>query len=616
MASFETKEERKKRGQEEFSQHYSIDWRKLLSLDPQPDQNEGTTAADLAIGFSPLVGNLQAMRDFERSRREGDTLGMTLSGIGAGLPIAGGMFGMLTKKQIQALAKRMNKPGFQGLTVSAGTGDDVKRGYAVAPKRVGVPKGKQNDFPVGEVTAADIEEMIRKYKVGEKDAFGAWVSDGKVYLDVPTTYDSKFRAIQEGNANNQLAGYDLGWQEWVPKARRTNDAEFLLRAGEKKQKKDAQDVARKIVKEFRDQGFSGSNLKYTIDPETESARKQAMAYLRSPVQHYRKPEGALLDYSSWTEGRLPDMSAFSNIPQDGFLLRRPPKQNIGRLEGILQDSGLHELMRQAAKRGRLQGGDFWYNNSPIYDYMKSLGLPDEEFARWVAQNYSTSSRTSVMPQIAHASLINYGLKHGMFGVNDNPSDIANTIRDFYKSVSPDGKGLQLMEGHIPKAMDFERTKQLITGYDDAQKFSGYGHGLAGFFNPVANDTHEINFLAKFLPKSRRAKFFDKEGNIKLLSPNEYPVMERLYQEIAPALDMTGSPFQSNRWIGGGELTGLRSPPIPFSDAVERLVAWNAKNRGKDAKDLLGAYLSGDTWLDPYRAHGAGLPYAEELLRGR
>lgn len=63
----------------------------LTSLDNPEDQSLGETAVDIAAGFVPGLGTAQALRDFERARREGDGLGMALSGAAA-LPIVGGAF--------------------------------------------------------------------------------------------------------------------------------------------------------------------------------------------------------------------------------------------------------------------------------------------------------------------------------------------------------------------------------------------------------------------------------------------------------------------------------------------------------------------------------------------
>lgn len=68
----------------------------MLSLDTPKDEDIGTTAADIAVGFTPALGTAQALRDFERARREGSPLGMAMAGIGI-IPEAGGILKVAEK---------------------------------------------------------------------------------------------------------------------------------------------------------------------------------------------------------------------------------------------------------------------------------------------------------------------------------------------------------------------------------------------------------------------------------------------------------------------------------------------------------------------------------------
>jgi hypothetical protein len=63
--------------------------RKMVSLDTPADADLYDLGADLVGGFTPGVGTALSARDFERARREGDTLGMVLGAAGM-VPVAGG----------------------------------------------------------------------------------------------------------------------------------------------------------------------------------------------------------------------------------------------------------------------------------------------------------------------------------------------------------------------------------------------------------------------------------------------------------------------------------------------------------------------------------------------
>jgi hypothetical protein len=70
--------------------------RNFVSLDTPKDTDIGDIALDIGAGFTPVVGTAQAMRDIERSRREGDPLGMGLASIGL-IPLAGGVTKIIDK---------------------------------------------------------------------------------------------------------------------------------------------------------------------------------------------------------------------------------------------------------------------------------------------------------------------------------------------------------------------------------------------------------------------------------------------------------------------------------------------------------------------------------------
>ena len=64
--------------------------RKFTSLDNPADADLGDMAIDLGAGFVPGLGTATSGRDFERARRDGDMLGMGLSGLGM-IPVVGGV---------------------------------------------------------------------------------------------------------------------------------------------------------------------------------------------------------------------------------------------------------------------------------------------------------------------------------------------------------------------------------------------------------------------------------------------------------------------------------------------------------------------------------------------
>ena len=75
------------------------------SLDQPTDQDAADVALEVAAGFTPGIGQAQALRDFERSRRQGDRLGQILATVGM-VPIVGGV-GKVAKAIDKALEAKM-----------------------------------------------------------------------------------------------------------------------------------------------------------------------------------------------------------------------------------------------------------------------------------------------------------------------------------------------------------------------------------------------------------------------------------------------------------------------------------------------------------------------------
>lgn len=137
--------------------------RNLVSLDSPVDSDLADFGADVALGFMPVVGTAQAGRDFERARREDDTLGMVLSAA-AGVPVVGGV-----AKTANAARKGKN---------AAKATVDALRGYDPAKVAVDYPdrappvlkfdKKKGKEF-LGKDLSAEAKAVQKARQVAQKD---------------------------------------------------------------------------------------------------------------------------------------------------------------------------------------------------------------------------------------------------------------------------------------------------------------------------------------------------------------------------------------------------------------------------------------------------------------
>lgn len=78
----------------------------MVSLDTPKEQDATDMGADILAGFTPGVGELQAGRDFERARRDGNKFDMAMSSLGL-IPFVGGV--TKTAKAAATGAKRMSR---------------------------------------------------------------------------------------------------------------------------------------------------------------------------------------------------------------------------------------------------------------------------------------------------------------------------------------------------------------------------------------------------------------------------------------------------------------------------------------------------------------------------
>jgi hypothetical protein len=158
----ETARERQQRMEEDALGAVSVDpeqlkrtARNLVSLDAPQDEDIGTTATDIGLGFVPGIGTAQAYRDFERARREGSGLGMAMAGIGM-IPEAGGLLKVAEKsgEGIANLAKKYKiARGKYVPSTKAGLSPYVGEETDIARSMMSVPAYKKK-VPVSELNAA------------------------------------------------------------------------------------------------------------------------------------------------------------------------------------------------------------------------------------------------------------------------------------------------------------------------------------------------------------------------------------------------------------------------------------------------------------------------------
>ena len=207
----------------EVGQRTAETGRRLVSLDQPQDATAADITADIAAGFTPLQYP-QAIRDFERARRESDPVGMGLASLAA-IPVAGGLvklskaerianlLGKTTESTPEAIIEATQQGGYSvNLPTGTTPGEGLMMGkYAnVDPRNMVLESGQP-------LTESELSEFVKRNEaaLGKPENFlGTWSDpeSGKTYLDVSRRFEPGEirKATKFGERTGQLAGYNVG----------------------------------------------------------------------------------------------------------------------------------------------------------------------------------------------------------------------------------------------------------------------------------------------------------------------------------------------------------------------------------------------------------------------
>jgi hypothetical protein len=142
---------------------------KFTSLNTPQDMSLGETAADIGLGFVPGIGTAQAARDFERSRRDNDWLGMGLSAAGM-IPVVGGVASGAKKvskasKLAEALQKapRLSRAENEALGLYHDIGGGIKLNRPISEMQF--EHTLNPNMPLTERKILTPEEMVGGYAI-------------------------------------------------------------------------------------------------------------------------------------------------------------------------------------------------------------------------------------------------------------------------------------------------------------------------------------------------------------------------------------------------------------------------------------------------------------------
>jgi hypothetical protein len=275
-------------------------------------------------------------------------------------------------------------------------------------------------------------------------------------------------------------------------------------------------------------------------------------------------------------------------PIDPRMAVRMPRAEPSELASAIADSKVVERGLQAdVEKGLPLGGDRWYEGAPVKASIDEMGGPFS-FHDWNLARGSASIQSPTHLEIPTATGLLYGRRQGLQSLAE--------IKAAHQAMYPDEPGLWGTAGTYANykravANDAQIPASAGTG---ERKVPWYTQGNEGGAPgaDIAIDKHEGRRLLQLAATDRKIKPLLKElGLTNVAGPRadvvpivnglDYTALSSPYRRIADRMGLASpQQAQAGRWIGGGELTGLKSQPTgDFTQTLEDVLLHTALVRG-------------------------------------
>lgn len=328
-----------------------------------------------------------------------------------------------------------------------------------------------------------------------------------------------------------------------------------------------------IVPAARRWDLAGKAAKKMDTPAAAKKRREyAKGVLSNPIEYQEPPSNSwLVDRSSIQDA----MEGHPGVEQVAIERAQPgPRMAQGTVNRPWASKENVDLIRQQVERGRGASGESWYQSTyPLRQEMESRGGNFDDFA-WA--NAITSPQSSVPVNLPTATAVMTLQRRG------EPMNMASVNRlhqEMEDKYGPQKKWF-LSQGRLDQYQDYLENGA-PSGASSAEKITSYGEGLRGNLQNIPMDTHELagtSFGSSIYP------YWKGEGSV---PTGLYGPYEDQYRSLLLDMDLQPSSGQASRWVGGGELTGLRTAPGTFLDIGEQVARYTARERGDPTKQ--GAY---------------------------
>jgi hypothetical protein len=303
--------------------------------------------------------------------------------------------------------------------------------------------------------------------------------------------------------------------------------------------------------------LASTGVSWAVRPSARNV-EQMLARLRQ-LQDVRPPSLSILEMRD-----VAPIPTAAQLPIDRYQTRHAPSDVqegfANRRRTILRD----------VERGMLDGAHAWYHNEPVrQQFIMELGESEgqRQFDLFTAMVAGTSSAAPVRQNIRKAS---WYRQQALNGLLPDDIDSAAASKEWLAEHAPP-KGY----GSVARNNDALWTSRFLAGDQlwraaepgAAHKILSFRENLRGNLAPWTGDRHEGFRLGVPMEWSPREKAYAKGQ----LTPNEYVAAEKMMSDMALRAGLSPAEFQSARWMGGAEKTGVESGDPTFSHALEAAV---------------------------------------------
>ena len=268
------------------------------------------------------------------------------------------------------------------------------------------------------------------------------------------------------------------------------------------------------------------------------------------------------------------------------------------LASLLDNKYLRDLMDRQVALGLKRGGEGFYNLRPIANSFEEMSGPNS-FRDFVGAGSAGSIQASLPLEMSNASILLFAKANGI------PYDEA--VKELAKRY-PNANAPWASKTHFGKFDQYQNTGSIdpLGSADGSRKVPYYfrqklgeSTGPDGTMGAVI-DTHESK--AALFPAGA-------ERYIDGLTGRQYEQVADVYRDAAKRLDLPVETVQAGRWLGGGPLTGLKSPEGDYIQGLEDVLAWSAQNMGRptDPQSLRRYWqdvVQGRDFILPFYGKGA------------